>query len=66
MKLNKGSGWLQLIFKNWIVYFEFDIRHWFIGFSLYIWKDGFNLSVALLCFSIDIGVDPQEARLEGR
>ena len=64
MNVTKGKGWLNIVVGTWVIYFELDIRHWFIGFSLYIWEDGWNLSMNLLCAQMDIGQDPKEAWIE--
>ena len=61
MTITKGKRWLNITTETWVIYFEFEIRHWFVGFSLYIWEDGWNLSMNFLCFQMDIGQDPKEA-----
>ena len=58
MKITKGKGWGQVYIEpTWLIHVEWDLRHWFIGLSLYIWDGGWNLSLSLLCLSVDIGQD---------
>ncbi len=58
MKLTKGKGWASLYIKpDWLFYAEWDFRHWFIGFSLYIWDGGWNLQLSIPVVSLDIGRD---------